>query len=295
MTAFPDKKTIMSAEEFSSLRDLIEREFGILLRGDRRLTLHTKVSHRLSILGLSTYKEYYDFIVADPTREELFILASHITNNETYFFRERPQLDALAEILQDIKREKQGGEQRLRILSLASSSGEEAYSLNILIHESGLFAWNWDVEIIGIDIDRTAVSKAHAATYTANSFRSLNGDMSRIQRYFTVEDGRYELKRAYAKNVEFRHANILDSGLYAGLAPVDVIFCRNVLIYMSDPATERLVSNFSSALTETGYLFIGSAESLIQKTNLFTPEYREKVIVYRKNSEAQADAGQQRT
>ncbi len=289
MMAFPDKKTVMSEEEFSSLRDLIEREFGILLRGDRRLTLHARVSHRLSILGLSTYKEYYDYILADPTREEFFTLASHITNNETYFFRERPQLDAFVEILQDIKREKQGGTQRIRILSLASSSGEEAYSLNILIQESGLFLWNWEVEIIGIDIDRTAIKKANAAAYTANSFRSLNGDMNKVERYFTVADGRYLLKRAYAKNVEFRHANILDSGLYAGLAPVDVIFCRNVLIYMSDPATERLVRNFSSSLTETGYLIIGSAESLIQRTNLFVPEYRGKVIVYRKSGELQPD------
>jgi len=274
----------MSEEEYGLLRDLVHREFGILLRGDRRLTLHTKVSHRLSILGLSTYGQYYDFIMADPSRNELFILASHITNNETYFFRERPQLDAFAEILKEIKREKQDRQQSLRLLSLASSSGEEAYTLNIIITESGLFAWNWDVRIIGVDIDRNAIGKAAAGVYTDNSFRGLNGDSAGIEKYFTREDGRYHLKRAYARNVEFRHGNILDSGLYRGLAPVDVIFCRNVLIYMSDPAIDRLIRNFHMGLADGGYLFIGSAESLIQKTNLFLPQYREGVIVYRKST-----------
>lgn len=284
---YAGKESLMSEEEFSLLRDLIEREFGILLKGDRRLTLHTKVSHRLRILGLSTYRQYYDFILADPSREELYVLASHITNNETYFFRERPQLDAFAEVLKAIKREKQDRQdQRVHVLSLASSSGEEAYTLSFIMAETGLFLWNWDVKIIGVDIDRSAIAKARAAVYMGNSFRSLNGDRERISRFFTAERDHYQVKQAYVRNVAFTHGNILSPDLYLQLKPVDVIFCRNVLIYLSDAATERLIRNFHESLSDTGYLFIGSAESLIQKTNLFIPEHREGVIVYRKNPEA---------
>jgi len=282
-----DKKTVMSEDEFNLLRDLIHNEFGIFLKGDRRLTLHTKISHRLSILGLQTYRQYYDYIRSDTTKEELYVFVSHITNNETYFFRENAQLEVFSEMLQDIKREKQQrNESKLRIVSLASSSGEEAYTLNILVQESGLFVWDWDTKIIGIDVDRNAIEKAKEACYTSNSFRSINGNAAYVDKYFNVEEGRYVLRRSLTKNVEFKLGNILERNTFEGIGLIDVIFCRNVLIYMSDEAIIKLAGNFYDCLSDTGYLFIGSSESLIQKTNLFVPEYKNGIIVYRKNISA---------
>jgi chemotaxis protein methyltransferase CheR len=282
-----DKKDLMSEDEFTLLRDLIHNEFGIFLKGDKRLTLHTKTSHRLSILGLRTYRQYYDYIMSDSTKEELYIFVSHITNNETYFFRENSQLEVFSELLQEIKREKQQrNENKLRIVSLASSSGEEAYTLNILVQESGLFVWDWDAKIIGIDVDRNAIQKAKEASYTSNSFRSLNGNAAYVDKYFAVDKGRYVLRRSLMKNVEFKLGNILERNTFEGIGPIDVIFCRNVLIYMSDEAIIKLAGNFYDALSDTGYLFIGSSESLIQKTNLFVPEYKNGIIVYRKNVSA---------
>ncbi|MFZ2197315.1 MAG: protein-glutamate O-methyltransferase CheR [Thermodesulfovibrionales bacterium] len=282
-----DKKTVMSEDEFNLLRDLIHNEFGILLKGDRRLTLHTKISHRLSILGLQTYRQYYDYIMSDATKEELYIFISHITNNETYFFRENAQLEVFSALMQNIKKEKQQrNESKLRIVSLASSSGEEAYTLNILVQESGLFVWDWDTKIIGIDVDRNAIEKAKEACYTSNSFRSINGNSAYVDKYFNVEEGRYVLRRSLTKNVEFKLGNILERNTFEGIGLIDVIFCRNVLIYMSDEAIIKLAGNFYDCLSDTGYLFIGSSESLIQKTNLFVPEYRNGIIVYRKNISA---------
>lgn len=280
-----DKKEVMSEEEFSLLRDLIQKEFGILLKGDKRLTLHTKVSHRLSILGLATYRQYYEYILADSSKEELYTFVSHLTNNETYFFREKDQLDVFSELLVDIKREKQQNkESKLRLVSLASSSGEEAYTLNILVQESGLFIWDWDTKIIGIDVDRNAIQKAKEACYTSNSFRSMNGNAAAyIDKYFANKEGRYVLRKSFAKNVEFKLGNLLDMNTFEDIGPIDVIFCRNVLIYMSDEAILKLAKNFHDVLSDTGYLFIGSSESLIQKTNLFVPEYQKGIIVYRKN------------
>jgi chemotaxis protein methyltransferase CheR len=278
------KNDFMTGDEFVLLRDLVHDRFGIILKGDRRLTLHTRISHRLGILGIATYQDYYNYAVSDTSGEELCVLASHITNNETYFFREKAQLDLFSEILKDIKRKRQArNENAVRILSLASSSGEEAYSLNIIVQENGLFAWDWDVKIIGMDLNRNAIAKAREASYTKSSFRSLNGDAAMVGKYFTVEGDRYILRRSLTKNVEFIHGNIIDSGSFEGLGPVDVIFCRNVLIYMSDEAIEKVARNFFHVLSDGGYLFIGASESLIQKTNLFVPEYNRGVIVYRKN------------
>jgi chemotaxis protein methyltransferase CheR len=279
------KTDLMTEEEFSLLRDLVSEQFGISIKGDRRLTLHMKVSHRLIILGLETYRQYFDYIISDPTGEELFTLASHLTNKETYFFREKAQLDVFSELLREIKTVRQSRKERvLRVLSLASSSGEEAYSLNILIQENGLFAWDWDVRITGMDIDRNAIGKAREAVYSRNSFRSLNGEHRLLSKYFTVEGDRYILRRSLTRNVDFLHGNIVDPKSFKDIERADAIFCRNVLIYMSDAAISKLAVNFYDCLSDTGYLFIGSAESLIQKTNLFIPEYRHGVIVYRKNT-----------
>lgn len=281
------KDTFMSDEEFQLIKDLINKELGILLKGDKRLTLHTRISHRLSILGLRTYRDYYDFIITDSSKEELFTLASHITNNETYFFREKTQLDVFSEILQEMKKKKQKKKQKiLKLLSLACSSGEEAYTLNIIIQESGLFVWDWDIKITGIDIDKNAIKKARRACYAKNSFR-LNGNIDNnidfVNKYFVADGDCYFLRKPFAKNVEFKHDNILHSNSFIDINDIDVIFCRNAFIYMNGDAISRIAGNLYNCLSDTGYLFIGSAESLIQKTDLFVPEYNNGIIVYRKN------------
>ncbi len=281
------QQDFMTEKEFELLKTLINKEFGILIKGDKRLTLHTKISHRLGILGLESYTDYYDFLNSDLSKDELFILASHITNKETYFFRERVQLDVFPEILKEIKKEKQKrGQNKVKVLSLACSSGEEPYTLNILIQECGLFLWDWDIKIIGIDIDKAALEKAKRACYTQHSFR-MEGDSDGtnknfIKKHFAVEGGKYALKRLYAANVEFKHGNLLDANTYDGIDDADVIFCRNVLIYFDDAAIRKISENLYKCLLDSGYLFIGSSESLIQRTELFTPEYFNGIIVYRK-------------
>ncbi|MDP2278456.1 MAG: protein-glutamate O-methyltransferase CheR, partial [Nitrospirota bacterium] len=280
-----DRKDFMTEDEFGLLKNLINKEFGILLKGDKRLTLHAKVSHRLKILGLKSYRDYYDFIVSDTTKGELFTLASHITNNETYFFREKMQFDVFSEILKEIKKEKLKTPQNiLKILSLACSSGEEAYTLNILVQESGLFMWDWDIRIIGMDIDKNAIKKAEDASYTKNSFR-LNGNMEFVNKYFTAEGSSYTLRKPFTKNVAFRHGNMLDSNAFTDIKDIDIVFCRNVMIYMNDSAINKIAGNLYNCLTDSGYLFIGSAESLIQRTDLFVAEYNNGIIVYRKKAQ----------
>ncbi|MBT9164489.1 MAG: putative biofilm formation methyltransferase WspC [candidate division WS2 bacterium] len=283
-----DRKDFMTEDEFGLLKNLINKEFGILLKGDKRLTLHAKVSHRLKILGLKSYRDYYDFIVSDTTKDELFTLASHITNNETYFFREKTQLDAFSEILKDIKREKQKKNlKELKILSLGCSSGEEPYTLNIIIQESGLFLWDWDVRIIGVDLDKNAIKRARLGRYGKNSFR-LNGNADSgtnnfLNKYFTSDGNHYILRKSLTNNVEFRFGNLLDNGFLSDINEVDVILCRNVLIYMDDTAINKIACNLYNCLTDSGYLFVGSAESLIQRTDLFVAEYNNGIIVYRKS------------
>lgn len=275
---------LMSEEEYRLFKNLIYSEFGIVLKGDKRLTLRTKLSHRLSILGVTSYRDYYDLVVSGESEEELSNLISHITNNETYFMRETERIGLFTSILTDVKRSKQKkNENRISILSAGCSTGEEVYTLNIMLMESGLFAWGWEVDVTGLDVNRNAIKKAKNAAYTRNSFRGLNGNEEFSRKYFDRKDGLYVLKKPYRQNVQFRRGNILDPRSFEGMDGVDVIFCRNVFIYMSDEAVKGITEIFYRHISDEGYLFIGSSESLLSKTDLFIPEYRKGVIVYRKN------------
>ena len=280
-----DQKTLcMTEDEYALFRDLIEREVGIVMKGDKRLTLHTKLSHRLSILDIRSYKDYYDFIISEPSKEEFYSFMAHITNNETYFQREMGRITLVAGLLNDIKRHRQKKDhKKITFLSAGCSTGEEAYTLKIMLMESGLFAWGWEVNVIGIDLSRSALKKARNAVYTKNSFRTLDGTDEFSQKYFDRKDDLYTLKPPYRSQVEFRHGNILDPASWEGIQDIDVIFCRNVLIYMSDDAIGRITENFYRHLADEGHLFIGSSESLLNKTDLFVPECREGLIVYKKN------------
>ncbi|MBI5102629.1 MAG: protein-glutamate O-methyltransferase CheR [Nitrospirae bacterium] len=290
MTSF-SKNEVMTEREFRLLSDLVTGEFGIVLKGNKRLTVHARISHRLSILGLSSYTSYHDYIVADLSGKELLVLASHLTNKETYFFRDRAQLSLFSEVLKDVKsRRQRAGQRAVSIMSLGSSSGEEAYSLNILLKESGLFMPDWDVRITGIDLDGNAIMKAREACYTGNSFRDINGDAGLLDKYFSAQGGKFLLRKSLREDVEFRQGNIMDPGVYKGISEVDVIFCRNVLIYMSDEAVARIIGNLHALLSDTGYLFMGSSESLILRTDIFVPEYVGDVIVYRKNPKRKGGA-----
>lgn len=278
------KEAEITEEEYALFRDLIHREFGIAMQGDKRLTLQAKLSHRLAILGLTSYRQYYDFIIADASKEELYAFLSHITNNETYFQREVARIQTFAGILNDIKRyRQQRNDHKITLLSAGCSSGEEVYTLNITLMESGLFAWGWEVSLIGVDANVNALKKAQYAIYTKNSFRALNGDEGFIRKYFERKEDQYILRRPYRTNVCFRHGNILTPKAFEGIRDVDAIFCRNVLIYMSDEAIRRVIENFYAILADEGYLFIGASESLLNKTDLFVPEYKDGIVIYRKN------------
>ncbi len=279
-----NREPVLTDEEFNLFRDLIRKEFGVQLKRDRILTFHTKLVHRLCILGYSTYREYYNYVVSESSKKELFNIATHILNNETYFMREKNQIDVFVSILRDIKyRKTKRNQHEIKILTAGCSTGEEAYTINIAIVESGLFSWGWDVNITGIDISEMAIKRAKNAIYTKNSFRMLDGNEALIRRYFNVEDNRYILRGPYRKNVEFIQGNILDESLFKNMPELDVIFCRNVMIYMTDDSIKKVTQNFYNTIADSGYLFLGTSESLLQKTDLFIPELIEGIIVYRKN------------
>jgi chemotaxis protein methyltransferase CheR len=168
----------------------------------------------------------------------------------------------------------------VRILSAGCSSGEEAYTIAMILYDSGLFFWNWDVEIIAMDVDHAALEKARRGLYFHNSFRALPA--AAVDRHFAKQAAGAAVKEPIRRLVRIRPGNIVDPASYEGLAAFDAIFCRNVLIYFSDATILKAVRLFHDALVPGGFLFLGHAESLSRITDLLTPIRFQGAMVYQR-------------
>ena len=209
----------LSEEEFRLLRDLIHERFGLFFDDNQRASLRTRLAGRLATLDLMSFEDYYHYLRFGPQRgDELQRMVTHLTNNETYFYREMPQLQVFSEtVLREIKDAKAAGTDRtLRVLSAGCSTGEEAYTLAMMIYDSGQFFWNWDVQVIGMDVDQVALEKARRAVYHHNSFRSLSPAVK--ERHFVAATGAAaQVKEPIRRLVSFRAGNIVDAASYMGL------------------------------------------------------------------------------
>jgi chemotaxis protein methyltransferase CheR len=283
MFEFYEHDIEFSEEEFRLLRDFIHEMLGLHFDDGAKPLLRARLAPRLSSLDLDSFEEYYHYLRFGPQRaQELERIASHLTNNETYFFREPTQLNVLTQhVLPDLKERKTAsGDRCLRILSAGCSTGEEAYTIAMLLVDSGRFVWNWDLQVIGIDIDPVALEKARKAVYFHNSFRAT--DPVLMERHFMPEGMGRRVKEVLRRLVTLRMGNILDPSSFEGLAPIDVIFCRNVFIYFSDSAMLKATHNFYDHLAPGGHLFLGHAESLARITSVFTPIRFQGALVYQK-------------
>jgi len=273
----------MSNQQFQMVRDLVSDESGLYYERDLKYLVERRVQRRMEEMGLREYERYFDLITAgrEPGREEKKRLIGALSTNETYFFREDFQLRAFKdEILPALKEEKEReGVRRIRVWSAGCSSGEEPYTLAILIKESrGLNGFKF--EIIGSDISEQMIANARAAVYNPASFRSTEDYY--IKKYFSVEGSRRRLAEEIRKMAAFDTQNLMSCGQAARLQGLDVIFCRNVIIYFSAEAKKRVVDQFFELLNPGGYLLLGHSESLMSVSSQFELVHLKQDLVYRK-------------
>jgi chemotaxis protein methyltransferase CheR len=279
----------LSEEEFRLLRDFVHERFGLYYDDSQRASLRARLAPRLDLLGLASFEDYHRHLRFAPERErEQQRMVSHLTNNETYFFREQPQLDVFSgHVLRALKERKtRSGEKRLHVLSAGCSTGEEPLTLGMILFDSGQFFWGWDVRVTGLDVDAAALDKARRAIYHHGSLRAVTPAL--LERHFIKDGSGVRVKESARRGVDFRPGNLLDPASYEGLRPLDVVFCRNVLIYFSDAAVQRAVSLFHQALAPGGYLFLGHAESLARVSSAFLSIRFQGAIVYQKPEESGA-------
>jgi chemotaxis protein methyltransferase CheR len=273
----------LSEEEFRLLRDFVHERFGLYFDASQKESLRARLAPRLALLGLVSFEDYYRHLRFAPERAtEQQRMVSHLTNNETYFFREQPQLEVFATHVLPVLKESRArrNERALRIVSAGCSTGEEALTLGMILFDSGQFFWGWNVRITGLDVDEAALEKASRGIYHRNSLRAVS--RPQLDRHFAPDGNGVRVKDSIRKLVSFRPGNLLDPESYEGLGPLDAVFCRNVLIYFSDRAIQRAVRLFHEVLAPGGYLFLGHAESLARVSAAFTPIRFQGAIVYQK-------------
>jgi chemotaxis protein methyltransferase CheR len=244
------------------LRDLIHERTGLFFEDTRMDLLLQKLEPLAMSLGHQSFLEYY-YALKDNQHAEWDQAWEALSVQETYFWREIAQVNALANIIVPEWFSKRSTP--FRIWSAACCTGEEPYSLAIALAEAGFGAH--PIEIVASDASAAALKKAGAAVYREKSFRAL--PLGLRQKYFQPVAGGWKLSPEIARRVTFQRVNLFESGEVAPLARAHVIFCRNVFIYFSAHTIRQTVAMIAAHMPSRGHLFVGASESLLRMTTDF--------------------------
>ncbi|MFZ5811786.1 MAG: CheR family methyltransferase [Thermodesulfobacteriota bacterium] len=270
--------------EFVQMRDFIYSQSGIFVADSRRYLIENRLASRLKELNLKTFAEYYYYLQYDPgRRQELNRLFEVITTNETSFYRNPPQLkifqdNILPEVLERLRARR---ERRLRIWSAGCSTGEEPYTLAIILMETLRAELpSWDIRIIANDLSEAVLAAARQGYYTEYSLRTTPREI--VARYFIQDGPRFVIRPEVRRLVAFGQINLSDRAQLKRVERSQVVFCRNVIIYFDDEMKKSVIGAFYDNLLPGGFLFIGHSESLHNISRAFRPKQYPGAIVYRK-------------
>jgi chemotaxis protein methyltransferase CheR len=253
------------------IRDLIYRVSGIYHQEVKFYLLATRVRRRMTAVGSATLADYYDRLTTRPNRDaEMRSLLNEITIGETYFFRSKPTIDAVSKIIlpklmtlpikQSLK--------KLKVWSAGCSTGEEPYTLSIVLQENLAQKFkDWTLEILATDLNENSVAKCREGLYAEYAVRNLAAPVR--DKYFTQEGPLYKLKDEVRVPVKFERLNLQDQAKMLFMKGFDLIFCCNVLIYFDGIAKKRTVEHFFNGLIPGGYFFLGECETLFNVYDQF--------------------------
>ena len=279
---------VLDRTDIEQFRMIVVRRLGLHYEDGRLDYLADVLRQRMESTGSPRFDAYVKRLTTSPSgSEELRALAEQLTVNETFFFRNADNFRAFVEVVLPDRVRAKLHDKRLRILSAGCASGEEPYSLAILVREALPDLAAWDVKIIGIDVSPAMLTKANQARYTAWSLRATSEDAKR--RYFRVDGRDFVLAPEIQKMVTFEERNLVDEDppFWQSLA-FDVIFCRNVLMYFTPDKARDVVRRISHALLPSGFFFLGHAETLRGLTQEFHLCHTHDTFYYRLRNASEA-------
>lgn len=269
---------ILSDELYDKFTKLIYKRTGIYYEPNKKYYVQKRIEKRAEILELDSLSQYYIMLKFSEDTAEFDQLINDLTVNETYFFRDFPQLRNFAEdVLPMIAREK-GERKKIKIWSAACSTGEEPYTLSIILQEMLDKPEEWEIEILASDINTEVLQSARIGLYESRSVRDVPPEY--LQKYFTKRNDKYLINLNVRKLVTFKRINLMDEREMGNINGCDFIFCRNCLIYFDDESRKSVLSNFYESLNPGGFIFLGHSESVGRISSAYKVQRIGDTIVY---------------
>lgn len=272
----------ISASEYQKFCEYFYRRTGISFGENKRYFVDKRLIDRIQKTGASGVEDYFERLRRYDANGEIEILINLLTINETYFYREDHQLDCLVNgILPELVSGRRKGD-RIRVWSMPCSTGEEPYSIAIYLLENWPKVDDYDIEIMASDIDTNVLRAAESGSYEARSLHRLTPDL--VRKYFvsTGVEG-YKLIDAIRQSVRFTKVNASDLAEMRAFSHIDIIFCRNMLIYFDDRSRRQVVESFYDSLSQGGFICLGHSESMSRISSLFEVRKFPQAIVYQKS------------
>jgi len=275
----------LSTERRDAFTRLIARHTGLEIRERDQTALSEKILSRIHTLRLSSLTDYFQLLESATTEsyEEWLELIVELTNIESYFFRDKEQFSLLQNHIFPELLERKQNSRTIRICSAGCSSGEEPYSIAILLRKLIPDLEKWNLMILGADINQAALKKAKAGIYSPWSFRSIDPETK--QQYFKVVNNQYHIDQRVKDMVEFKTFNLIKDEFPrqdCEFRDIDLILCRNVFIYFETSAIAKVLNKFYQALQPLGYLLTGHAELSNQNLSQFQTKIFSESFIYQR-------------
>lgn len=249
----------LELDDFNELRDLVRRHTGISLADNKVDLVKRRLTPRMRMLGISSFREYIEYLKSGH-QQEILSFSDAITTNLTYFFREGHHFEMLSELILPAFAKSYGRYKPFRAWSAGCSSGEEAYSMAMVMRE--FFGMSGNVEILATDLDQNCLRSGRDGVYRIEQMDKVGQE--RLARWFMKgkggRDGFVKAKKELTNLIKFERLNLMES--WPGIGQFDVIFCRNVMIYFDKPTQKRLVERFADHLKPGGHLIVGHSEMI---------------------------------
>ncbi len=277
----------LSAELKQAFIELITNHTGLEIRERDQAYLNEKILARMKALNVDIAENYYQILAFSPVDGHLEWqnLVTNLTNTDSYFFRDRGQLNVLRHQIFPEIIQRQQNNKTIRICSAGCSTGEEPYSLAIILKEIIPALEQWDLMILAVDINQAALHKAEIGLYTPWSFRNIDPKIK--QQYFRLIDSQYQIDQEISKMVKFEYLNLVKDSfpqVCSDFKELDLIICRNVFIYLNKLAITEVLNKFYQALHPLGYLLTGHAELFSQNLAMFHPKVFPETLVYQRQA-----------
>jgi chemotaxis protein methyltransferase CheR len=281
MKAAAVERQLITEADFEKFREFFYRKTGIQFDSNKRYFVDKRLIERIEATNSDHFRDYFVKLRFESKGTEMQALVNCMTVNETYFFRESYQFDCMVNnMLDEVAKTKRTGD-RIRIWSIPSSTGEEPYSIAIYLLERWARIDDYEVEIMSSDIDTTVLDAAQRGIYTPRSVANLPKPY--LNKYFKLQaDGDYLISRDIVDAVEFSRTNLSDPADTRRFRDIDLIFCRNLLIYFDDISRRVAAEAMYDALRPGGFLCLGHSESMSRISSLFTVRRVPDAMVYQK-------------